>query len=234
MVADFLKAKKREVSFGTLGNYKFYLNRFINLMNLAEPEELNYQNVRTFRFKLNKLKLSQATQNYHLIALRSFLKFLNEENLNNLDPKKITLYPINIIKREPMAKKEMEKIIQSPGNNEISEIIKKRDLALLESLFSTHLKVSKIAGLKIEDVAGLNLSRQGKYWLKEYLKERKDKAEFLFLRHDRAKPKTISHTLYAMRPLTPRSIQRIVAGYAKKAGFRKKITPESFRKLPQD
>lgn len=225
LLADFIKAKKQEVGLPTLKNYEFYLDRFFNLINLTGPEDLNYQTIRAFKFKLNKLKLNTSTQNYHLIALRTFLKFLNEENINNLNPKKISLYPVRINKKEPVTKKEIERIIQSPGNNEISEIIKKRDLALLESLFSTHLKVSKIAKLKMEDIAGLNLSKQGKYWLKAYLKERKEKTPWLFLRHDRAMGNS------EPKPLTARSIQRIVASCAKKAGFRKKITPESFRSI---
>ena len=225
LVADFIKAKKQEAGPATLNNYSFYLNRFFNLMNLAAPEELNYQTVRAFRFKLNKLKLNQATQNYHLIALRAFLKYLNLININNLNPKKIFLYPVKRKNNDRTSEKEIEKIIQAPEDNQISEIIKKRDLALLESLYSTRFKVSNIAKLKIKDVSGLTMTQQGKYRLKEYLQERKDKTEFLFLRHDRAGGKS------AVKPLTPRSIQRIVAGYAKKAGFRKNITPESFRNI---
>ncbi|MFH1366992.1 MAG: tyrosine-type recombinase/integrase [Patescibacteria group bacterium] len=231
LMADFIKAKKQEVNSATLNNYRFYLNRFFYLLNLSGPEELNYQTVRAFRGKLNQLKLSPATQNYHLIALRSFLKFLNEENINNLDPKKITLYPVKISKNEPVTKKEIEKIMETPDKDDVSKIINKRDKLLLELLFSSQYKVSKIAKLKIKEVSGLKIGEQGKYWLKLYLKSRKDKSEFLFIRHDRAQPKAMRHKPYAISPLTARSIQRIVASCAKKAGIRKKITPESFRNI---
>jgi integrase/recombinase XerD len=225
LMADFIKAKKQEVSPATLKNYEFYLKRFFNLMNLSETEEINYQTIRSFRFKLNKRKLNQTTQNYHLIALRAFLKFLNKENINNLNPKKISLYPVKIIKKEPATKKELEKIIETPENEDFSKIISKRDKLLLELLFSSRYKVAKIARLKIKDVSGLNISQQGKYCLKEYLKERKRGSVFIFIRHDRAKGNS------EPKPLTARSIQRIVASCAKKAGFRKKITPESFRSI---
>lgn len=225
LVADFINAKKQEVGLATLNNYEFYLNRFINLMNLSETEGLNYQTIRGFRLKLNKLKLNPATQNYHLIALRAFLKYLNKKNLNNLDPKKISLTPVKTLKKELTTKKEIEKIMETSEEKNISEIINKRDILLLELLFSSRYKVSKIAKLKIKGVSGLNITQQGKYRLKEYLRARKDKSELLFIRHDRAGQQTDS------KPLTPRSIQRIVAGYAKMAGLRKKITPESFRKV---
>lgn len=244
LTADLIKAKKQEVGDATLNNYQFYLSRFFNLMNLSETEEINYQTIRAFRLKLNKLKLSLSTQNYHLIALRAFLKFLNKENINNLDPKKISLYPVKKKGAEIVSTKDLEKIMEAPEEEKIPEIIKKRDKLLLELLFSSRLKVSMIAKLKRKETNSLNLSQQGKYWLKEYLKKRKDKSEYLFIRHDRAKPKIISHPPaslkrsfggrgkpYAISPLTPRSIQRIVAGYAKQAGLRQKITPESFRKI---
>ncbi|MFA5069810.1 MAG: site-specific integrase [Patescibacteria group bacterium] len=228
LLADFIRAKKQEISPATLNNYKFYLGRFIDLMDISETEELNYPAIRAFRLRLNRLKLNQSTQNYHLIALRAFLKFLNKENINNLDPEKISLYPVKNKTNEIVSRKDLEKIMAAPEEQKIAAIIRKRDRLLLELLFSSQLKVSEICRLKRKGLYDLGLGQQGNYWLKEYLNERKDKCEFIFIRHDRASGKS------SLKPLTPRSIQRIVAGYAKKIGFAQKITPESFRKPPLD
>lgn len=227
----FLKnLKNGEKNPTTINNYNFYLNRFLGITRISKPRDINPETIRSYKLKLNKIKnkqgkfLSPATQNYHLIALRAFLKYLNQEKLNDLNYKKIILFPHKIKKGESPGKAEIEKILEVPLKTNVSDIIKKRDKAILELLFSSGLKVSALVKLKRSEITKIDSSHQARYWIKEYLKKRKDNSEFLFIRHDRAS------RLKTINPLTTRSIQRIIQGYTKKAGINKKITPESFRK----
>ena len=116
-----------------------------------------------------------------------------------------------------------------------------RDKAILETLFSTGLRVSELASLKREQVRAdkeeltvrgkgskpraVFLSNQARYWIKKYLDARDDVSPFLFVSHDRASGKRDS----ILEGLTPRSVERLVIKWAKAAGITKEITPHTLR-----
>jgi len=240
------KTKKRTEQ--TVNNYKFYLDQFFNWAKVTKPQQINDQLIKRYKMYLSKLKdkshykLQKTTQNYYLIALRNFLKFLLSKKITAIDPKKIKLTPNQKKKHHYLAGTELEAILEAPLKTKSPKIIQERDKSILETLFSAGLRVSEVANLKKADLdlkklelkiknkskqRTLLLTNQAKYWLEKYLKNRKDQSVFLFTNHDRAgQQRNLSKK---DQGLTPRSIQRLVQKYAKQAGLKQKITPQILR-----
>lgn len=237
----------------TVRNYDFYLKRFIGQAHISSPDKITYELVRKFRLWLSRLKnprggnLSSATQNYHLIALRVFLKYLAKRDIKTLAPEKIELAKTSERQINFLQGDDLENFLDAPLQIKQQDIINFRDKAILELLFSTGLRVSELSNLLRENInlkknefsvrgkgnryRVVFLSQQAKYWLKKYLSLRTDMEPSLFIRHDKAakaeqKRKTDKQHSHG---LTPRSIQRLVKKYAKVAGITKKITTHSLR-----
>ncbi len=230
----------------TIRNYGFYLARFLKQSQVQESQEITAETIRKYRLWLSRLtnprggNLCSSTQNYHLIALRVFFKYLIKRDIEILAPEKIDLAKTQERQISFVEGKELERLLESPFKIEQPDIIKLRDKAILELLFSTGLRVSELTNLKREDinlekdefsVRGKGnhwrlvfVSNQARYWLKRYLEIRKDIEPFLFIRHDRAAEK-MKKTNY----FTPRSIQRLIKKYCKVAGITKNITTHSLR-----
>ncbi len=236
---------ERGRSLNTIQNYSFYLERFFNWANISSAGQITSDVIRNYRLWLNRQAdkfgrpLKKSTQNYHLIALRSFLKYLAKQDIKTLAAEKIELAKMPERQVEFLEGDDLERILEAPLKTNEVKIIQLRDKAILEMLFSTGLRVSEIANLK-KDQINLNkdeftvrgkgdklrvvfLSNQTKYWLKQYLEDRRDLSPYLFVRHDRAKGKKDPENL------TPRSIQRLIKKYSKAAGITKKVSPHTMR-----
>lgn len=245
---EYLEIEKGR-SLKTTQNYHFYLNRFLKWSNYTDPSQITQDGVRNFRLWLNRqtdtagTPLKKNTQNYHLIALRAFLKYLSKQDIKTMAPEKIELAKMPDRQIEFMEGSDLEHFLEAPFKIDQPEILQLRDKAILETLFSTGLRVSELAGLK-KDSINFNkdeftvrgkgsklrvvfLSNQAKHWLKKYLEARKDMSAFLFTNHDKAGIKR--NKTKSDQGLTPRSIQRIVQRCAKIAGITKKITPHVLR-----
>ncbi len=245
---EYLEIEKGRAQ-NTIENYKFYLKRFFIWAEIKDPAQIDQNMVRNFRLWLNRQKdangqpLKKNTQNYHLIALRAFLKYLAKQDIKTLAPEKIELAKMPDRQIEFLEGTELEAFLEAPEKIDQPQIIKLRDKAILETLFCTGLRVSELAGLKKEDV-NLNkdeftvrgkgsklrvvfLSNTAKHYLEKYLKSRKDMSQYLFTNHDKAGLKR--NKSKEDKGLTPRSVQRIVQKYAKIAGITKKITPHVLR-----
>ncbi len=244
----------------TVENYHFYLLRFIKWVGENKgPDAITAENVRKFRLWLNRFTdnhgepLKKNTQNYHLIALRSFLKYLAKKDVISLVPEKIELMrmpdrEVNFLDQEDIVrileapiKNISKKSLEKENAGGITLLLAYRDKAILELLFSTGLRVSELSNLKIEDVnlkrdeftilgkGGKSrvvfLSDDAKTWLQKYLATRKDMNTYLFISHDKRFGKQKDHD----EPLTPRSIQRIVQKHAINAGITKQVTPHTMR-----
>lgn len=263
---EYLEIEKNR-SQATIRNYNFYLSRFISWAKINEPAQISAELIRKYRLYLNRLPnpksdsgLKKNTQNYHSIAIRSFLKYLAKRDVKTLAPEKIELAKQEDRQIEFLEGSDLNKLLEAPllqapcltgrqaksnlqKKSNSKETIKFRDKAILELLFSTGMRVSEMAKLKIEDVnlkkddfpvrgkggkiRVVFLSNQAKYWLQEYLKKRSDLSPYLLISHDPASIK--NKTEKEEKPLTPRSIERLVAKYAKIAGITKKITPHTLR-----
>lgn len=263
-VADFLEHLEieRNRSRATINNYRFYLARFVLWAaehRVASPGAVSGEIIRQYRLWLNRLtdargeSLKKNTQNYHLIALRSFLKYLAKRDVSTLAPEKIELMKMPERQVEFLDGEELERLLAAPAKLDESSVLAKRDQAILATLFSTGLRVSELANLKIEEV-NLNkstkndlveftvrgkgrklrvvfLSPDARERLRSYLELRHDVSPYLLIRHDRANKKhqTVREKKEGGAPLTPRSIERIVRRYAKVAGITKKVSPHTLR-----
>ncbi len=232
-------------SIKTVNNYRRYLYRFFNFIKIDHISDLSPKHINDFILYLKRQngtrdgEMKTNTRNYHLIALRTFLKYLAKIDVKSLSPEKIELAKQQPRQVEFLEKDELKKIIEAPTLTKDSELTKLRDVAILELLFSTGLRVSELAGLNIENVnldkdefsvrgkggkvRVVFVSNSAKNALREYLKARHDTSPALFVRTD-LDPK--SHSL---ENLTPRSIERIVKKCSKIAGITKKVTPHTLR-----
>lgn len=241
----------------TIRNYHLYLKKFLNWLievspqKIFSPSEITLDLIHRYRLWLNRQKirgektLSLVTQNYYLIALRSFLKYLAKNDIQTLAPEKIELAKTDDRQITFLEGNDLENFLAAPLQIDQPETIKFRDKAILELLFSTGLRVSELASLKKEDinlkkdeftVRGKGgkwrivfLSNQAKYWLKKYLETRTDIDPALFVRHDRASKELGDRKIKKQNNLTPRSIQRLVKKYAQIAGITKKVTTHTLR-----
>ncbi len=263
LITDFLEylEVERGRSQATIRNYAFYLQRFFNWAKNKnkgfDVSQINTSLIRQYRLFLNRATddqgqtLKKSTQNYHLIALRTFLKYLAKYDIKSLAPEKIELAKQSSRQIEYLEGSDLEKFMEAPLEVSQKEIIQKRDKAILETFFSTGLRVSELVNLKKDNinlakdeftVRGKGdkprivfLSNQAKHWLKQYLEMRRDNSPYLFVGHDRAsktrnqKSEIRNQGIDKVNHLTPRSVQRLVQKYAKLAGITKKITPHTLR-----
>ena len=246
-------------SLKTVGNYEHYLSRFFEFAKISDPKEITDDKIREFRLFLNrqpgvKIKgqqstsLKKNTQNYHLIALRSFLKYLMKRDISSLSPERIELAKIKERSLDLISVEELNRLLEAPLNvlknskNKNSEIKILRDKAILELFFSTGLRLSELCSLnrdldltkdefsirgKGEKVRVVFLSESAKKAIREYLKERTDFEESLFVQYSNSS--VSKKTTKESNRLTPRSIERIVKFYAIAAGISKKVTPHIIR-----
>lgn len=246
-------------SLKTVGNYDHYLTRFFEFAKISDPKEITDDKIREFRLFLNRqpgvkikgqqsVTLKKNTQNYHLIAIRSFLKYLMKRDIPSLSPERIELAKIKERSLDLISVAELERLLEAPLNilknskNKNSEIKIIRDKAILELFFSTGLRLSELCSLnrdldlskdefsirgKGEKIRVVFLSESAKKAIREYLKERTDLEEPLFIQYSNS---SISKkTTKESNRLTPRSIERIVKYYAIAAGISKKVTPHVIR-----
>lgn len=242
---------ERGKSLLTRRNYDFYLSRFIEISKLTKPEQIALDDVRDFRLQLNRLSnargqtLKRATQNYHLIALRSFLKYCARNDVNTLPAEKIELARTSQRQVDFLDGPDLDAFLDAPLQTKESTIIQKRDKAVLELLFSSGLRVSELTNLR-RDLLNLKkedltirgkgdklrivfISEDARQALRDYYAIRHDVSPFVFVRHDRARKQETMNSEQGEKPLTPRSVQRLVAHYAKIAGIAKHVTPHVLR-----
>jgi len=244
---EYLEVEKG-LSTNTTDNYKFYLRRFADFAKqagVASPAKISKELVHRYRLWLNRLKkggegLKKNTQNYHLIALRGFLKYLVKTDVKSLEPEKVELAKQTPRQVDFLKGVDLERILEAPLKIDLPDIIRRRDKAILELFFSTGLRVSELCKLKIENInlkkdeftvrgkgAKLRmvfLSETARRWLGDYLKVRPDLNPYLFVSHDKAASGRDEQI-----GLSPRSVQRLVEKYAKVAGITKEVTPHTLR-----
>ncbi len=227
---------ERGRSLKTVENYDRYLRHFFKFAKASSPSGINDEVLRRYRLYLNRLPaqagdgLKKNTQNYYLIALRNFLKYLAWRGIGSLPAERIQLAKTPERDLDLISIEELLRLLAAPEGNDIKAL---RDRAILELLFSTGLRVSELTGLntdsidlkkdefsvrgKGEKVRLVFLSDSAKRALKNYLDKREGTHEALFVnfRHNER--------------LTPRSVERLTKYYALKAGISKKLTPHILR-----
>ncbi len=246
---------ERGRSLKTVANYEHYLNRFLAFLKADSPDAITDSILREYRLWLNRQivkkekngyspTLKKRTQNYYLIALRAFLKYLAKRGVKSLSPERIELAKVGDRHLDLISITELNKMFDAASGDDIKSL---RDRALLELLFSTGLRVSEICSLpreldlsldefsirgKGDKVRVVFISDAAREAVKKYLAKRDDMEEALFINLGGPLAedgnKKVRDSLDSRR-LTPRSVERIVGYYAIKAGISKKVTPHVIR-----
>ncbi len=255
-------------SIKTSANYDRYLKRFLDFAEskygVKTPEKIDERIMREYRLWLNRQTntpnqikkndetLKKRTQNYYLIALRAFLKYLAKNNVQSLNPDQIELAKVGEREIDLISKKELSDILKAPEekyrngkfesntDNKIAELKMLRDKAMIETLFSTGLRVSELVSLsrytdidsdqttvrgKGEKVRVVFFSPDAKISIKNYLNKRADTSGAMFVGHSKINKQSEK----SGDSLTTRSVERTVREYAMWCGISKKLTPHVLR-----
>ena len=244
----------------TVQNYDHYLTIFLAQTKVKEPKDITNEKVREFRIWLNRQpgakvrngllgsvtsggNMTRKTQNYYLIALRTFLKFLARRGHTSLPADNIELAKVGERSIDVISSAELKRLMEAP-NKEKNPERRARDKAILELLFSTGLRVSELCSLKNDldlqmdefsirgkgsKVRVVFLSDEAKKAVRDYLALRKDMSDAMFvpvsdLPNLAKKGKNAIH-----KGLDHRTIERIVKRYATLAGITQKVTPHTIR-----
>jgi site-specific recombinase XerD len=101
-----------------------------------------------YRMYLNGLGLSKKTINYHIVAIRSFFKFCLKNDIDCISPEKLELSKIPNREVNYLLEDEVQKIMEAPLLLEKDDLKRKRDLAILWTLYGTGLRVSELVSIK--------------------------------------------------------------------------------------
>ena len=252
MITEFLEYLEIEKGCSplTIREYRHYLQRFHNWLiensPAAKPGDINLELVRRYRLYLAHLRardglpLQRVTQSYHIVALRALLRYLLvQRDISTLSPDKIELPKQGSRSIAFLNPEQIERLLNSP---KIATNAGLRDRTILETLFSTGLRVSELVSLnrdqidlerkefgvkgKGNKIRVVFLSDTAAEWIERYLTSRQDNFKPLFIRHS---GKVDSQNNGEKMRLTARSIQRIVAKYAKRSGLPIEATPHTLR-----
>lgn len=252
LITDFLEYMEVDKGHSvlTVRNYDHYLRRFSGFAKnsgVEVPEKIDQELIHKYRLYLHRLPdatgkniIEKSTANYHLIALRAFLKYLGTRGIQTLSPERIELAKTGERQISFLDDEELDAILKQP---DLKTIQGRRDKAILDLFFSTGLRVSELCNLKKDDInleksefsiAGKGnkvrvvfLDQEARESIKSYLNVRDDKNPYLFISY--------GHSLHpspsTLRPssMTPRSVQRMVRKYAKMAGITKHVSPHTMR-----
>lgn len=232
---EYLELEKNR-SLKTIENYAHYLERLGDYAGNIDLKDIDVELVRGWRVWLNRLgtnqsaELSKATMNYHLIALRSFLRYCSKRGWYTLAADRVELARVSRPQVTFLDREEIGRLFAQP---DLRTAIGLRDRAVIELLFSSGLRVSELVGLNRDQInlarreftvrgkgqhdRPIFISQEAAKRVGEYLKKRRDNSPALFVGGDNN-----------VR-LTARSVQRMVAGYAKRAGITKRVSPHTLR-----
>ncbi len=229
----------------TLENYGRYLERFVQFAKSDSLSAISEDSIRQYRLHLNRMRdrdgqpLKKVTQNYHIIALRNFLKYLAKRQITSVAAERVELGKQEDRQVSFLEQDELVRLVSAPTGTELPSL---RDKALLQMLFSTGMRVSEICSMN-RDSVGLErgevsvrgkggkirpvfLSNEARDILATYVSKRPDVDDALFIRI----PKNGKFNKADDLRLTPRSIQRIVKKYSIKAGIvSKHVSPHTLR-----
>lgn len=229
----------------TIANYDHYLMRLVDFAGDIQVTDIDMELIRKWRLWLNRLgtntadELQKSTSNYHLIALRSFLKYCAKRNIPALPADKIELARTKRKQVTFLSEDELKRMFAQPDTETLVGL---RDRAILELLFSSGLRVSELVGLNRDHInlkrrefmvrgkgqkdRPIFISPEAAEWIQAYLDKRQDNAQPLFVRTGGTRQVDTSGDF---KRLTARSVQRLVSRYALLAGITKHVSPHTMR-----
>lgn len=237
---------ERGRSVKTIENYDRYLEKFLAFAKVQSPADVSEELVRTFRLYLNRQPgtksgnrtepMKRRTQNYYLIAVRAFLKYIRKRGIASLSPESIELAKVPERSLDLITEQELSRLMDAPNKANRQGL---RDRAILELLFSTGLRISELCNLSVDDVdlsrdefsvrgkgdkiRVVFLSDSAKDAVRAYLQSRKDMDDALFVQYGKN-----AKDAKSLR-LSPRAVQRMLKVYAATAGITRKVTPHVIR-----
>lgn len=247
IIIDFLEYMEIEQnrSQKTVSNYDHYLQRLVEFAGDITMADIDNELIRKWRLWLNRFKdehgapLSKTTQNYHLIALRSLLKYCAKRDIKTLASDKIELARVKRKQVTFLTPEEIERLLNQADTHKEGGL---RDQAILELLFSGGLRVSELVALNRDDInlkrrefmvrgkgqkdRPIFISPKAAQTIGRYVERRDDKLQPLFIRYSGSED-ALNDGEY--RRLSARSVQRLIHRYAKLAGITKRVTPHTMR-----
>jgi site-specific recombinase XerD len=241
---------ERNRSLKTIENYQHYLERFLYWSKVNSPKDITADIIRNYRLYLNRYRdpkdkeLKKVTQNYHIIAIRNFLKYLAKRDVDTLQAEKIEVGKNPTRAVDFLEPEELERMLKAADGLELRTL---RNRAILELLFSAGIRVSELVSLNRDQLNLKNqefsvkgkggkirvvfISNTAKIALEKYLDKREDIDSALFIRMPKVlkNNKVLTSSQNKDLRITPRSIQRIVKYYSAKAGLVKEVHPHTLR-----
>ena len=246
---EYLEIEKGR-SLKTVKNYDRYISLFLNFSKIKSPCEITLEKVRSFRIDLNrkengkkgleKKTLNKNTQNYYLIALRSFLKYLSKNDIKTLAPEKIELAKTSMRELDLISRSDFEKLMTPEKITDKNKLEVFKEQAILELLYSTGLRVSELCALssdcninaeemsirgKGEKIRIVFISEKARECVKRYLDLRAEKFR-------NGESKILCEALFLTKAgerIHPRAVQRLLKKRSKIAGISKNVTPHTIR-----
>ena len=223
----------------TIENYKLWIGRFIDFLGDVYPGDITSLNVLSFRNILRKRGLNIKTINYHIIALRAFIKFLTKNDIDVISHEKLEIAKTPPREVNFLKEKEIEILLKSPESFEKNPIKKLRDIAILHVLYGSGLRVTELITLQAKDID----FETGQFWvvwkwkkmravfatanaltkLKNFLDQSSFDAKYVF--------NSLSNNWASLtsKHLTRVAIECLVKRYAKLVWIEKKVTPHTLR-----
>lgn len=244
LVSDFLVylevAKNRSPK--TLQNYHHYLKRFLNFYGKDKySEHISLDTIQNYRLYMNRLDppLSIKTQHYHLVSLRSFLKYLQKNDIESLAPEKVDLPKVPERTVDFLTHEEVEMFFYSFPQESILDA---RNYALCQTLYSTGLRVSELCNLNRQQVnlkmqqfavrgkGGkmriVFLTKDATEAIEQYFEKRTDALDPVFLSHAKKSKELMDGEARRVHPVT---VATVVKEAALRAGIIKHVTPHTLR-----
>ncbi|MBD3238298.1 MAG: tyrosine-type recombinase/integrase [Candidatus Moranbacteria bacterium] len=235
----------KQYSNKTFDQYQRYLNHFMKFLDhnqIKDCKAINLDLINDYRYQLTKKDFDLDTQNYYLIVVRSFLKYLIKNDIQTLDPLKIDLAKKKDRQVEFLAPDEIRKLVQACNNDEIGL----RNRAIIEMLYSTGLRISELCSLNVQNInfKSKEFSVRGKgrkvrvafltdnaiYVLNKYLNQRKDNYSPLFINYKKNQnQKNIITDNHDHKRLSRNYISTMISKTAKIAGITKPVSAHTLR-----
>lgn len=226
---SYLEIEKNASSY-TILNYKVDLDEFSDFLKDIPIEKVDYITLRKFLAHLKAKNLKSRTLARKISCLRTFFRFLCRESYLKSNPTTLLLTP-KLDKRLPefLTEDEMVKLLEAPSKDELFCL---RDRAILESLYSTGMRIGELVGLNIDDVdfiAGvvkvrgkgkkerlLPVGEKALTALRRYIENRKKKTDELFLNKNGTR-------------LSDRGVRDILEKYIRQTSSKENISPHTLR-----
>ena len=225
----------------TRENYERYLKEFLKFAKVKNVESITDRLVTEFRLFLARRDIKKITQSYYVIAIRNFLKYLIKKDYKVLSPDKIELPKISRRQIEILEYKDLERMLVVPDGSNLRGL---RDRAILETFFSTGLRLSELCSLdryldfergevtvrgKGDKLRIVFLSQSAKDAIKKYLDKRGDPEKALFISLSGHASSSKLQAPRVLGRIIPRTVQRLVSFYARKAGVVGHVSPHQLR-----